>query len=407
MGRRDMAWGTPRFTTVVDNGNPRNRLDIAIIGDGYTASEQELFQTHVEQVIEAFRGTEPIGTYFRHFNFHRINLISAESGTDDRYASPPLKRRTALNTFYSSISDRRLVGPDVWVMTVATLSGAPWDGILVLVNYPIYGGATSPLMLVGYVSTGQETRTGRPTGSFATTAVHEAGHAIAKLMDEYTGDLPDIDFARGWSLPNLLPWANVDMNARKPKWRAWLAPNVPLPTTESDETADVIGAFEGAAYTSFAVYRPEQRCLMNGPGRDRVNRASDHFCRVCSEQWIKTIYEKSKIADAFSPAYNLPRPPLLVKATEPITFCANVVRGDDIQTTWRTKRIQDSRWRRRQHTADYADFTVELPGSGSALLTGTYWLVECILEDTSPRIRTPAIRKLARQTFTWHLVSSA
>jgi hypothetical protein len=407
MGRRNMSWGTPRFATVVDNGNPRNRLDIALIGDGYTAAEQELFQTHVEQVIDGFRRTEPIATYFPHFNFHRINLISAESGTNDRHASPPLRRRTALNTFFSPIADRRLVGPDVWVMTVTTMSGVPWDGILVLVNYPIYGGATSPLMLVGYVSTGSKTRTGRRTGSFVATAIHEAGHAIVGLMDEYTGDLPDIDFARGWTLPNLLPWANVDMNGLKPKWKAWLTPDVSLPTPETTETADAVGAFEGAAYTSFAVYRPEQRCLMNGPGRDGVNRASTHFCRVCSEQWIKTIYEKSKIADAFSPAYRLPMPPLIVKADDPIVFQASVVRGQGIQTTWRTKRIQDGRWRRRQRTDDYADFTVELPDTGSGPVAGTYWLVECILEDMSARIRTPAIRKLARQSFVWHLVSSS
>jgi hypothetical protein len=406
MGRQDMSWGTPRFTTLVDNGSPRNRLDIALIGDGYTAAEQDLYQDHVNQVVEAFRRTEPIATYFRHFNFHRINLISAESGTDDRYASPPVRRRTALNTFYSPLADRRLVGPDVWVMTVATLSGAPWDGILVLVNYPIYGGATSPLMLVAYVSTGTQTRSGHQTGPFTTTAIHEAGHSVAKLMDEYTGDLPDVDFARGWSLPNLLPWANVDMNARKPKWQAWLTPNVSLPTPETEDMGGAVGAYEGAAYTSFAVYRPEQRCLMNGPGRDGRNRSSNHFCCVCSEQWIKTIYQKSRLADDFSPPFRLPMPPLLVKAAEPITFCANVVRHEGIQTTWRTKRIQDVRWRRPQHTEEYADFTVALLDSSPSLLAGTYWLVQCLLEDTSPRIRTPAVRKLARQTFTWHLVAS-
>jgi hypothetical protein len=48
---------------------------------------------------------------------------------------------------------------------------------------------------------------------------------------------------------------------------------------------------------------------------------------------------------------------------------------------------------------------VALPDSSSSLLTGAYWLVQCLLEDTSPRIRTPAVRKLARQTFTWHLVA--
>lgn len=397
MGMAYLSWGTPKLTTIVNNGDPNNRLDIAIIGDGYTSSEQRMFRDDAQTIVDAFRNTEPTATYFNHLNFHRIDVISAESGTDDMYADPPQQRRTALDTFFSPLSERRLVGPDPWVMAVATMSGAPWDAIMVVVNSPRRGGAVLPTMGVAYAS--------RNSSDFPEIMIHEAGHSIAKLMDEYTGDLPDIDFAEGWSLPNLLPWANIDTDAQKPKWKVWLSPGVQRPTPDTRANADLVGAFEGAAYTGFGVYRPESRCIMNGPGRDGVNRNNNKFCRICAEQWIKAIYKRSKIADAFTPEQTRPFPPLLVDPRESITFGADVVRSQKIRTTWRTKRLEDFRWRRRQRTDDYSDFSVILPDTNVLPLVGTYWMVECTLEDTSARIRTRSVKRLAKETFTWHIIS--
>ena len=102
MGMQDMSWGTPRFTTLVDNGDPARRLDIALIGDGYTARQQTTFRRDAAAVVDEFRGTEPIKTYFQHLNFHRIDVISAESGADDMHASPAITRRTALDTYFST-----------------------------------------------------------------------------------------------------------------------------------------------------------------------------------------------------------------------------------------------------------------------------------------------------------------
>jgi hypothetical protein len=67
-----VTWGTPRFTTLVDNGPPDKRLDVAIIGDGYTAAQQGMFNDDSRQVIEAFGRIEPMRSYLKHFNFHRI-----------------------------------------------------------------------------------------------------------------------------------------------------------------------------------------------------------------------------------------------------------------------------------------------------------------------------------------------
>jgi hypothetical protein len=389
MGFLDVDWGEPRFTTLVENGPSDNRLDVAILGDGYTAEQQDMFNDDAQAIVEEFRRVEPIRTYFQHFNFHRINVISRESGTIDPHVEPPAKPETALRTFFSPIAERRLVGPDPWVMLVATRSGAPWDKLLVVVNAPRRGGATLISMTVGYAS--------RNSSDFPRIMIHEAGHTIAKVIDEYAGELPDIDFAKDWSLPNFLPWANVDTNAKRPKWWRWLTPEVELPTANTFDNRDKIGAFQGAVYEKFGVYRPQLTCLMR--------RHRSDFCAICSEQWLRAIYKRSKIADEFLPKFQLPQPPLVRDAHRSITFSAQVVRSEGIRTTWRTKRLDHSRWSRRKQTDNYADFRIRLPRSkifGQPVPTS--WAVECILEDTTERIRTPSIRRRARQSHVWYVI---
>ena len=385
----EVDWGEPRYTTLVENGPSSNRLDVAILGDGYTADQQAMFNKDAQAVVDEFARVEPIRTYFKHFNFHRVNVISEESGAVDPHVDPPAKPKTALGTFFSPLAERRLIGPDPWVMLVATRSGVPWDRLLVIVNAPRRGGATLFSMTVGYAS--------RNSSDFPRIMIHESGHVIAKLMDEYTGELPDIDFAKDWSLPNILPWPNVDTNAERPKWWRWLTPGVELPTPNVFGNRDKIGAFQGAAYEDFGVYRPQLTCLMR--------RHRSDFCAVCSEQWLRAIYKRSKIADSFSPEFQLPQPPLLRDAGHPITFEAGVIRREGIQTTWRTKRLDHSTWRRRKQTPDYSDFRVSLPRN---TLLGrpipTAWAVECILEDNTDKIRTPSIRRLSRLSHVWHVI---
>ena len=97
-------WGKPRFTTLMKNGPSSNRLDVAIIGDGYTADQQEMFNKDAQEVVDEFASVEPMRTYIKHFNFHRINVISEESGAIDPHVDPPAKPKTALRTFFSRIS---------------------------------------------------------------------------------------------------------------------------------------------------------------------------------------------------------------------------------------------------------------------------------------------------------------
>lgn len=376
-------WGAPRFTTVVDNGPSHNRLDVAILGDGYAEDDMPLFYADAAQIIDEFRAVEPLKTYFDHFNFHRVDVISHQSGVTDRWQKPPVRVRSALGTHFSFIAERRLVGPDPWVWYVASQSGVPWDSVLVVCNTPRRGGATLFTMGIGYAS--------RNSSDFPRIMIHEAGHSIAKLMDEYTGELPDFPLFRGRSLPNFLPFANVTTNGKRPKWKVWVEAQTACPTPGADRCGpEIVGAFEGAAYTNFGVYRPTTDCIMK--------RHYASFCPVCREQWIKRIYRKSVIADRFAPDVDRVWAP----PGAAIRFEADVIRPKQIHTTWQLKQPGQRGWWVVQESADYKPFTLQLPQDSSGT---TRWQVRCTLEDHHPWLRKPDAIRATRQTRAWRVVA--
>ena len=101
--------------------------------------------------------------------------------------------------------------------------------------------------------------------------VHEFGHNLAGLGDEYTGNVTytvtTSEKPEPWE-PNL----TVLKNPAALKWRDLVEPGTPIPTPPS--LAGAVGAFEGGGYEARGVYRPEMACIMGSTG-------SVGFCRVC------------------------------------------------------------------------------------------------------------------------------
>lgn len=380
MGIGSYKWGKKRFDTLVNNGDPKKRLDIAILGDGYSAEDMPLFEQDVDRFIESFFSFEPMKTYRQHFNIHRVNVISNQSGIYDRYSKEKRKIKSALGAHFSFISPRRLVGWDWRVHQVARRAGVPYDHALVIVNTPRRGGATRFSMDIGYAS--------RNSSDFPRIMVHEAGHSIAKLMDEYVEDgIPELGFLKGRSLPSILPFANVDTNGKTPKWQVWIEPDVELPTPV---TANVplmqVGAYEGASYTKHGAFRPVPNCMMRRHDYD--------FCPVCQEQWVKRIYAKTSIAESFTPSYS----PLTTYVGQTIQFEAQLIRaeaGSRIHTMWQVKQ-GDGDWFTRQSTDGYKPFSVTFPAEGK-------WSVQCILADHGPHLRRKEAIRASRQVQTWQL----
>lgn len=238
-------------TTLVSNGDPANRIDLVILGDGYTASELDLFATQVDGGIADFFSVRPFYDYENFFNVHRVDVISNESGVDNDPVQGVLKD-TAMDMGFWCAGIERLLCVDVALADAYAATAPDRDQVLVLGNSSKYGGA-------GYPSSDLATASGGNDSSLD-VVVHEFGHSIGDLADEY-------DYADGavWSGPepgerNISILQTAAMQSAGTKWAPWLG--------YSDLRFDgLIDTYEGAEYTQYGIYRPTSNSMMRSLGR--------------------------------------------------------------------------------------------------------------------------------------------
>jgi hypothetical protein len=263
--------------TLQEGGPSQNRLDIVLIGDGFRESELDLFRTKADRVAEVLLGREPFASYAGLINVHRIDVASPESGASFDCDACGL-RDTAFGSMFPVEAINRLGGTNYdsraifqieqWELARAA-SVVPWDQVIVLVNTERPAG-----MAVHYATATTGYR------GFAETAVHELGHTLGFLGDEYAAD----DCIRDARLG--LP-VNITNRPEDPPWMHFVEEGTPLPTPSTQEWRGTIGAFS-PAYNCDQLYRPRQNCAMN---------AGDEFCPVCAEQLVRQILRHADPVD--------------------------------------------------------------------------------------------------------------
>ena len=241
---------------LMQSGSPEDKIDVAIVAEGYTKAEMETFYDDAHKAMEAILRHEPFGKYKDAFNFVAIALESDESGV-----SVPGKgewKNTALkahfNTFYM---DRYLTTLRLKNMH-DKLSGIPYEHIVILANTDTYGGG-------GIYNSYTLTTAHHP--SFEPVVVHEFGHSFSGLADEYYYD----DMYVQYYYPHTEPWEQniTTLKDFDSKWKDML-------------DAGEAQLLEGAGYQSKGVYRPAPDCRMH------TNRA-DCFCPVCQRAISRII----------------------------------------------------------------------------------------------------------------------
>jgi hypothetical protein len=294
---------------LLKNGDSATKVDLLILGDGYTAAEQPKFRKDAERLVETLFATEPFKSRKGDFNVWGICPPAAESGISR--PSTGIHRRSPIGASYDTFgSERYVLTTDNRAFRDAA-SFAPYDVAEILVNGKTYGG-------------------GGIYGLYATVAadslwapyvfVHEFGHHFAGLADEYYTSA----VAYLASAERLEPWEPNVTALKDPanvKWQALTTADVPVPTpwvkdgyeahskdiqarrrairaankpeadmdalfTQQkaeemqmlghDKYSSAVGAFEGANYEAKGYYRPQEDCIM-------FTRDDVPFCRVC--QW--------------------------------------------------------------------------------------------------------------------------
>lgn len=272
--------------------DPKEAIDVAILAEGYTAEEMDMFLADARRITDELLSYEPYASAKDKFNFVAVMSPSAESGVsvplqddwkDSRFGSH-------FSTFHSA---RYLTTPRVHELH-RTLEGIPYEHIMILVNTDRYGGGG--IYNSYHISTAHNEHT-------LPVAVHEFGHSFAGLADEYFyTDEEDETYPL-----DLEPWeANittlVDFDS---KWKHMIAEGTPVPTPwednggsrdsrmkerrEAEVNEETIGAYEGGGYRSKGIYRPTVTCRM---------RDNNHptFCPVCRLEISRIIdfYTKDK-----------------------------------------------------------------------------------------------------------------
>ncbi|GAA3922066.1 M64 family metallopeptidase [Actinoplanes auranticolor] len=233
--------------TIQQTGAPGSRYDLVFVGDGYTAAEQALFHSQVLTRWAQLSAIEPFRTLKSSFNVWQVNAISAQSGSDN---DPTLgiEKDTALDgEFFCGGLDRLVCVDDTVALQYAALAPGA-DQALVLVNSATYGGSGGRVS----VSSGGNALSGD-------IVVHELGHSIGGLADEYGGD-PGTYPGGEPAEPNTSMANEATMRAQRLKWFSYLG----RPTPDGG----VIGTFEGGSYYDLGVYRPSEDSMMRSLGNE-------------------------------------------------------------------------------------------------------------------------------------------
>ena len=230
---------------IEDHGNDANRMVWVIMGDGYTSLQLDDFHQDVDRIINEFFGTSPWAEYKNFINIYRIDVISNESGAD--HPSSNVYVDTTLDATYDTFGMSRLLTVnDAKAFDIAS-SIPSFDAVMVVVNDHQYGGS------------------GGATSVFSTheksgqIALHEAGHLIGGLADEYETPYPG--FPEGDSEPNVTYQTEFEYIP----WKNWIESGTPLPTPEIGSEYGV-GIYEGARYRSTGIYRPTYNSIMRSLG---------------------------------------------------------------------------------------------------------------------------------------------
>jgi hypothetical protein len=281
---------------IVANGPPANRVDVALMGDGYQLGEMKGFDKLAADIPPLFERQATLREYFSYFNFHRLALVSADNGVDGfgREYDTALDGRT-LSTYagHVGVSAKRVRAMlDDW--------GEHDSLAIVFVKQGVLGTGGGGFATIG--------------GRNAKTTIHEWGHAFAGLGDEYATKTHE----RG-GVSRRVNVSDTDDPDEVP-WAHWIEAGV-----------RGVGVYEGAAGQVRGAWKPTSGgCVME---------SGEFFCPPCREALVLRIYS---IVDPIESCSPLPHPRghavhlVLDDPFEPLAFEVGVMQPEKhrIEVGW-------------------------------------------------------------------------
>ena len=373
--------GVPLFSTIVTNGPVTNRINLVLLAEGYTTSQLGQFLIDATNAANAFLSVEPYAEYAGYFNVFAIATNSANSGSTHLNSRGYAAGYTYFNSSYDSLYDLYITIPPnsvdannadgqgkIDALLQKYLPGTNNDLPALLVNDVVEGGSDN------YGSTAIAC-VGAKLGAIL---VHESGHTLGKLGDEYTTEYPGYTSVEK-------PNCTANTNYSTLKWNAWVSPNTPIPTPPYTTYESVVGVFQGANYHTNGWYRPYYNCCM-----ESILYAAS-FCPVCTEALVLAIYGKDRPIDSLAPATNN----LTNASAKMLTFSLNLLQPatHSLNVQWLTNKVA------------VAGATNPIFNIWPAQLGNGTQKVEADVWDATPMVRTDPNSQL-KQTNVWTLVQT-
>jgi len=327
---REKATGNVLVVEQVKSGPAATKVDLVILGEGYTATEQDKFHKDLARFSDTLLCQEPYRTYKDRFNITGLLKPSAENGCDEpSYGS---FKNTALGASFDSFgSERYLLVEDnrAW----RDIAGhVPYDAVMIMVNTARYGGGGIYNLYSTFTSDNQWNQY---------LCMHEFGHSFSGLADEYFTSAVAYNEFYPADIEPLEPNITALLDPKNIKWKELMTRKTAVPTpwekaayealekvyqkkrgetnekiaalkranapqaeidalqAQSEEMSRLnglevsaffkksrfqgkVGAFEGAGYAAKGLYRPMLDCLM-------FSRGLRPLCKVCERAVADTI----------------------------------------------------------------------------------------------------------------------
>lgn len=333
---------------LLENGTKDKRINLVILGDGYTAAEQSSFLQDATFVSDYLMNKPPYSNYKNYFNVYALKVISPESGikhpgTASDVTEPviPISNpNNYLNTSYDNGGTHRCIYGSNSKVTQTLAANIPeFDIALILGNDTEYGGCGGTYAFLSRHEQAPD------------VAYHELGHSFGKLADEYW-------FSGSGESPNKTKNSNIETV----RWKNWL------------NTGNV-GIYQFTENTSW--YRPHQNCEMRYLNRD--------FCNVCRETLIEKIHTVKNPIDSFTPSNSS-----AISTNQNLDLNVNLILPipNTLKSEWKLNNSVIA--------SDIGNLTIE----PSQLNTGTNTLLFSVYDNTA-MVRTNNHNTLHLSTISW------
>ena len=315
----ESAGWADQVVAIETNGDPASKVDLLLLGDGFTAAEHDTFLEKARELTEVLFATSPFRERRADFNVWALAPAARESGVSR--PSTGTYRDSPFGATYDAFRSERYVLTENNRDMRRILSSAPYDFVEILTNSETYGGGG----IYGLYSTAAA-----HSDWAGYLFVHEFGHHFAGLADEYYTSSVAYE-APATVVEPYEPNVTALLDPDTLKWKNLVAPTTPLPTPwpkadyeehslayqalrarmrdenvaesamnqlftdnqtvvedlfGSAQHSTVIGAFEGALYQARGYYRSEMNCIMF--------TRTEQFCQVCANAIEQVIDEYTR-----------------------------------------------------------------------------------------------------------------